>query len=430
MKYCQLFLLLLVFVGARSQAPNALNYQAVVRNASGQPAASSPVAARFTILDQSSGGTQVFQEVQNLNTNAFGLISTHIGSSGNLATVNWSNGAKYLKVEIALGGGSNFVDMGTSQLMSVPYALFAANSLPGPPGSTGATGSKGDTGSSGPTGNDGATGATGPTGAAGPTGATGLTGPSGATGPTGSMGATGVTGASGSNGPTGATGPSGSVGATGPSGIQGATGPAGTGGGGVPQIVSGSISVGSSYVSSNQTTSLTGGVCTPDATTLWLPCTGGLCAVCTGTYAQQLPTGFGLNGAAVLEGTEKSISKSDTSGVLVMGNITIKSTNNVTNGLGVASRYALWLQRSTDNFATNSVNVYRLEESNAGGVNNLVTPHTLGSGTSTTTIVFPDMGLLPGTYYYRVVYQGLMGSSTGQQVYLQDRSIVLMHVKP
>jgi hypothetical protein len=187
--------------------------------------------------------------------------------------------------------------------------------------------------------------------------------------------------------------------------------------------------VGSSYTSSNQTTTLAGGICTPTPSTLWLPCAGGLCAVCTGTYAQQLPTGFSLSGAAVLEGTEKSITKSDTSGVLVMGNVTIKSTNNVTNGLGVASRYALWLQRSTDNFTTNAVNIYRVEESNAGGVNNLVTPHTLGSGTSTTAILFPDMGLLPGTYYYRVVYQGLMGSSTGQQVYLQDRSVVLMHVK-
>ncbi|MBL0308923.1 MAG: collagen-like protein [Bacteroidetes bacterium] len=372
------FTFLSIACGVMSQAPNNLNYQAVVRDASGQIVANSSVGIRFSIHDLTAAGNVVFQETQTLPTNQFGLVSTKIGANGNLAIVNWSNGNKFLQVEVDIAGGTSYNDMGTSQLASVPYALFAANSLPGPAG---------------------------PSGAAGVTGPTGESGTIGATGPSGLQGATGATGA---------------------------TGPAGTGGGGdgLPKIVSGSISVGSSYVSTNATTTLTNGICAPTASSLWLPCTGGLCAVCTETYAQLLPVGFNIIGAAVLEGTEKTVVKTDTSGVLIMANLSIKSTNNATNGLGVGSRYALWVQRSTDNFAANAVNIYRVEEGTAAGTTLTTNPPTLSSGTSNTTIIYPDLGLTPGTYQYRIVYQGLLGGGTGQAVYLQDRSMVLMHVKP
>jgi hypothetical protein len=127
-----------------------------------------------------------------------------------------------------------------------------------------------------------------------------------------------------------------------------------------------------------------------------LPCTGSLCAVCTQTYAQQLPTGFVLTGAAVLEGTEKTITVTDTGGVLVLSNVTIKSTGNSTFGLGNAARYALWLQRSTDNFVTDATNIYRIEEGAASGTNVVQNPPTLATGTSNSAIIYPDMGLQPG----------------------------------
>jgi hypothetical protein len=161
-------------------------------------------------------------------------------------------------------GGSSYTDLGSTQFLSVPYALYAETSnTPGPQGpqgpagangqdgaqgpqgipgetgpqgpigltgaagATGATGPIGLTGATGPQGPIGLTGATGATGAAGPQGPIGLTGATGATGPQGPIGLTGATGPQGPIGLTGATGPQGPIGLTGPQGIQGETGPQG-----------------------------------------------------------------------------------------------------------------------------------------------------------------------------------------------------------
>lgn len=127
-------------------------------------------------------------------------------------------------------GGNAYVAAGTSQLISVPYALYAAtsgSSTPGPTGSVGPTGANGATGAAGPTGANGANGATGSTGLTGSTGAIGATG---AAGPTGTAGATGVAGPTGANGVTGSTGANGATGAAGPTGAVGATGVAGPAG--------------------------------------------------------------------------------------------------------------------------------------------------------------------------------------------------------
>lgn len=188
--------------------PQALNYQAVARDAGGNPIVSTGVQVRFTIHDGTPTGTTVYSETVSGTTNQFGLVNTSIGSGGNLSVVNWGSGPKYLQVELSVSGGA-FNDMGTSQLLSVPYALYAGN---GGGGATGPTGPTGPTGTGG-----GATGATGPTG---PTGSGG-----GATGPTGPTGAAGSNGSNGSNGATGPTGPTG----VGTAGATGPTGPAGSG---------------------------------------------------------------------------------------------------------------------------------------------------------------------------------------------------------
>ncbi len=138
-----------------SQAPQKLSYQAIVRNAAGQPVASNtPVLVRFTIHDSLPGGTIVYTEIQSTLANAFGLVNLMIGTNVSLATINWASGAKYLQVEANVNNAGFYTDMGTTQLMSVPYALFAANSANGPPGATGPTGA---TGIAGPTGATGAT---------------------------------------------------------------------------------------------------------------------------------------------------------------------------------------------------------------------------------------------------------------------------------
>lgn len=259
MKKISLFITVLTLLSALAyaQSPQKMNYQTVVRNSNGAVLANTPVKFRFTIHDGSATGTAVFTETQTTTTNQLGLVSLEIGQLNNLAVVNWGQGAKYLQVETDINNTGTYTDMGASQLISVPYALYAANSNAGPQGPTGAQGVTGPTGAgvtgpTGPTGNNGATGQTGATGAdglqgaagapgvtgpTGPTGNDGVAGPQGntgptgagggATGPTGPQGATGNDGAAGAQGPTGADGPAGLTGNTGPTGPTGATGTTG-----------------------------------------------------------------------------------------------------------------------------------------------------------------------------------------------------------
>ncbi|NTW31253.1 MAG: tail fiber domain-containing protein [Bacteroidetes bacterium] len=186
-------LILLVFIGElRAQVPQAFNYQAVARDAGGILYANRSIKVRLTILSGSSVGASVYSEIHAATTNQFGLFTLSIGQgtqpTGNFNTISWATGAFWLKVEMDPNNGINFSNMGTSQLLTVPFAMYAANS------GSGASSGTGPTGPTGPSGINGNTGVTGPTGSGnGPTGATGPTG-FGTAGPTGATGATGATG--------------------------------------------------------------------------------------------------------------------------------------------------------------------------------------------------------------------------------------------
>lgn len=212
---------ILLFARAHAQVPQGMNYQAVARNATGNVLVNQTITVRLTV-EQGASGTPLYVEVDTVTTNQFGLFMIKLGMqnavSGNFSAVTWSTGNKWLKVDIDTNAGNNFTTMGESQLLSVPYALYAANGTPGPTGVTGATGPIGPTGNTGTTGAQGNTGATGPQGNTGAIGATGSTGAIGATGITGATGATGIAGATGNTGVTGATG---NTGATGPTGATG-----------------------------------------------------------------------------------------------------------------------------------------------------------------------------------------------------------------
>jgi uncharacterized protein (TIGR02145 family) len=224
-----LFLAASVFLPqqASAQAPYKMSYQAVIRDNSNALVANQLVGMQISILQGTASGTAVYAETQTPTTNANGLASIEIGGgtviSGNFASINWANGPYFIKTETDPTGGINYTITGTSQLLSVPYALFAASSGSSTPGPQGPQGPQG------PTGNDGAPG---PQGSQGPAGNDGAPGPQGLTGPTGPQGLQGATGAQGSQGLTGATGPQGLTGAPGPQGlqgVQGVTGPQGTG---------------------------------------------------------------------------------------------------------------------------------------------------------------------------------------------------------
>ncbi len=224
------------------QAPEGFKYQAVVRDAGNTILNNQAVGLRMTIQQGSIGGTTVYSETFSPTTNAYGLVNLEIGNGtvviGTFANIDWSAGPYFMETAVDVTGGTNYFVMGTSQLMSVPYALYAKNSGNG----QGPTGPQGATGAAGPAGINGAVGATGATGAQGiqglpgingtngAVGPTGLTGPAGAQGLTGPTGAVGLTGPIGSQGATGSTGPTGLTGATGATGAQGIQGLPGTNG--------------------------------------------------------------------------------------------------------------------------------------------------------------------------------------------------------
>ncbi len=189
----------LSIINCFAQAPEKMNYQGVARDNSGNALANQAVGLRITLHSGSPSGTTVYSETHSVTTNTFGLFAVEIGGGsliiGSIAAINWGNNSYYVQTEMDATGGSSYQNMGTAQLLSVPYALYAKTA-----GTGGATGA---TGSTGLTGNNGATGATGPSGANGNNGTTGSTGLTGNNGATGATGSTGVIGTTGATGPTG-----------------------------------------------------------------------------------------------------------------------------------------------------------------------------------------------------------------------------------
>lgn len=123
-----LFSLLLGLVLTLPAQPDRLNYQTVVRNAQGQPLASQQVAFRMSIRQGSGTGTLAYQETHSVQTDALGLVNFQIGggsSSGSLGDVDWTAGPYFLQVEVDPAGGTTYEDLGSTQLVSVPFALHA-----------------------------------------------------------------------------------------------------------------------------------------------------------------------------------------------------------------------------------------------------------------------------------------------------------------
>jgi hypothetical protein len=137
MKKIILFSLFLVSFLSSSQVPQGISYQAIALNTSGNPVVSSNVSVRLSILDNSTTGTNLYSETHLKTTNAQGLFNVTIGQgtvvTGAFNTINWGTNSKFLRVEMDANGGTNYVLVGTTQLLSVPYAL-AADSLVTSPG--------------------------------------------------------------------------------------------------------------------------------------------------------------------------------------------------------------------------------------------------------------------------------------------------------
>lgn len=135
----QLSLFIILFISGlmlKAQAPEKINYQAVARDLSGNPLVNQTLNVTYEIRQSSPTGTSVYTETHSgISTNQFGLFTTEIGggtpSFGTFAGINWGAGLHYLYVEV------NGDPMGSSQLLSVPYALYSKQSANGPQGAPG-----------------------------------------------------------------------------------------------------------------------------------------------------------------------------------------------------------------------------------------------------------------------------------------------------
>jgi hypothetical protein len=115
---------------AYSQSPDAFWYQAVISGDDGSALAEANVTVRFNIRENTAAGTVVYSEIHQTATNASGMIFLKIGkgvSSGEItfAGINWAKGDYFIEIEINKGNG--YVNIGTQQFLSVPYAKYADN---------------------------------------------------------------------------------------------------------------------------------------------------------------------------------------------------------------------------------------------------------------------------------------------------------------
>ncbi len=225
MKFLFIFLSLFISTLLFSQAPEGINYQAVMRNNSGNLVTNSTVAIRVQILQGSSTGTIEYQERHSIISSSQGLINMVIGAGmpqtiGTFNNIDWAVGPFFVNLAVDFSNGANYQDFGTQQLMSVPYALYAKTSgaqlnqwrygSTVPVNSLGVLGDfyldvltgnvyyKNGTTTWVLTGN-----IKGPVGPSGTTGAQGAQGIQGLTGSQGIQGATGVAGTNGTNGTNG-----------------------------------------------------------------------------------------------------------------------------------------------------------------------------------------------------------------------------------
>lgn len=115
-----------------AQAPESMNYQTVIRDASGDIVANQNVSIRFKVRTTSSNGPVVYEEIHDQISNTHGLVNLVVGEgliiSGTVSTIDWASDSHYLEVELDITGGLNFSSMGVSQLISTPYSLHSKTS--------------------------------------------------------------------------------------------------------------------------------------------------------------------------------------------------------------------------------------------------------------------------------------------------------------
>jgi uncharacterized protein (DUF2345 family) len=113
------------------QSPDSLSFQAVIRGEDGTLLINQTVSVKIGIIQGTTDGTKVFEEIHSVTTNENGLLTLIIGNGtiehGSFGNIDWGDGPYFIKREIDPSGGNNYVISGVSQFLSVPYALYAAS---------------------------------------------------------------------------------------------------------------------------------------------------------------------------------------------------------------------------------------------------------------------------------------------------------------
>ena len=130
MKSLLLSLVVILFaLQLSAQAPRGINYQGVARDSEGKAIASKKITVRISVLKNTADGDTEYKETHEVTTNAFGLFTLVIGqgnaNTGSFDFISWAVGSKWLQLELDPNGGNSFQLIGSQQLMSVPYALYA-----------------------------------------------------------------------------------------------------------------------------------------------------------------------------------------------------------------------------------------------------------------------------------------------------------------
>ncbi|MBN8693687.1 MAG: hypothetical protein J0L69_10855 [Bacteroidetes bacterium] len=138
-----ILILCAISLGMFSQSPNLINYQAIARDASGTIIASANIGLKFKIIQGTPTGSVSYEETNTATSSSSGIFTVAIGAgtpvSGSMSTVDWANGPYYIEVSVDPAGGTSYSVVGVSQLLSVPYALYAAKAGGGSAMPTGTT---------------------------------------------------------------------------------------------------------------------------------------------------------------------------------------------------------------------------------------------------------------------------------------------------
>ncbi len=126
---------------AIAQLPMKFNYQAVARNSAGSPIANQAIGIRIALLDGGPSGNATYMETHTVISNPYGVFSLQVGGGtielGTMTAVPWGTGNVWMKIEMDPAGGNSYTSMGSTQLLSVPYAMYSGTALNGGSGGNG-----------------------------------------------------------------------------------------------------------------------------------------------------------------------------------------------------------------------------------------------------------------------------------------------------